>query len=123
MSVNRSHRYIVIELAASRMVTQMSALGHELFHAINRERRFNCRRAIARGALHEIGETWGVNGRQTFETQPRRPKSTVALTRSSRPSRGVTDSGSVTRVYHQYAPRTQRMIPCDRKRKGQVSFG
>jgi hypothetical protein len=72
LSVQRSHRYLVIELAASRNpLAQMSTLGHELFHALE----IATEHSIVDGpslAAHytKIGEDLGeINGKRTFETQ------------------------------------------------------
>ena len=72
LSVNGSHRYLVIDLAAGRSaVMQMSALGHELFHAmeIAIEPSIVDARTLAAHYTRIGDEGAEIDGKRSFETQ------------------------------------------------------
>jgi hypothetical protein len=71
LAVNRGHRYLVIELSCSRStIVQMTALGHELFHAVEIAREPSIVDARSMAAFYaRIGiRTGDTIGRETFET-------------------------------------------------------
>jgi hypothetical protein len=72
LSANGSHRYLVIELACGRSeLTQMTTLGHELFHAIEIAAEPSAVSADTLADLYSrIGRKTGDSrGRRTFETE------------------------------------------------------
>ena len=65
------HRYLVIELACGRSrLSQMTALGHELYHAVEIANEPSVVDTRTLAALYErIGrQTGNAGGRMTFET-------------------------------------------------------
>lgn len=71
LSAGGSHRYLVIELACGRSeLSQMAALGHELFHAIEIAEEPSVVNPGTLAALYSrIGiQTGDSRGRRTFET-------------------------------------------------------
>ncbi|HEY2151120.1 MAG TPA: hypothetical protein VGH34_09940 [Vicinamibacterales bacterium] len=72
LSVNGSHRYIVIDVASQRTAIEtISTLGHELFHAIEIAREPSIVDPRTLGEFFERAgrETGDADGRRTFETQ------------------------------------------------------
>jgi hypothetical protein len=71
LATNGSHRYLVIELSCARsMLSQMAALGHELFHAVEiaRERSVVDGRSLAAFYVRIGVQTGDSIGKRTFET-------------------------------------------------------
>jgi hypothetical protein len=72
LSAGGIHRYLVIELACQRIeLSQMTTLGHELFHAIEIAEEPSVVNPSTLADLYSrIGlQTGGSTGRRTFETE------------------------------------------------------